>query len=118
MLPSDVPLPEVFADVSVGYFEGGGRWAILYREEENTLLIMLKQLWPLLTDDERRLMLGAALVRTVGEHPSEVWIGKQMLTLWTDGEVWIDLPSLCNKVVAAVKGMRQKAEEAKHAATA
>jgi len=72
----------------------------------------LQALWPLLTDDERRLMVGASLMTTRGK----TMIGTHEVLTWRDGEIWIDLPPVHNKVKEAVRLQRKRAMEVKRAA--
>jgi hypothetical protein len=115
---TDVLLPEVFADVLVEHYRGHDEhYVVLFNKGRGANSItQLKNVWPLFTDEERRLVIGASLMRTQGENTTDVFIGKQEVTLWFDGEVWINLPVVHNKVKEVVQLQRERDIEAKRAA--
>lgn len=68
----------------------------------------MKQLWPTLTDDERRLILGMSLLHEQGH----VQLGKTGIYTWDDGEVWGSSPMIAEKIIH----LSRRRRSGKHAA--
>ena len=80
----------------------------LYFREHDADCCKIEQLWPTLTDDERRLILGMSLLNEQGP----VRLYKTAIYTWDDGEVWASNPMIAEKIIHLSKRRRS----GKHAA--
>jgi len=60
----------------------------------------VKNIWPHLTDDERRLILGASLLTEQGVYN----LGEIRVRTWGDKEIWVHDRPLTDKIITVING--------------